>query len=78
MADDGDQVGWDGVKPDRMGQLEAKWAGWKGRREGGGRRRGRSCSGTQPTRPPKETHTQSLQYKCTKRVSKLKLKLCEN
>ena len=33
MADDGDQVGWDGVKPDRMGQLEAEWAGWKGKRE---------------------------------------------
>ena len=52
-----------GVKPDRMGQLEAEWAGWK---EGGGgwrrrrRRRGsqlQPSSRTQPTRPPKRpTH----------------------
>ena len=35
-GNDGDQVGWDEVKPDRMGQLEADWASWEGRRGGGG------------------------------------------
>ena len=27
VYEDADEVGWNGVKPDRMGQLEAEWAG---------------------------------------------------